>query len=67
MCPPGTTPERNTESSVGRGMAIDKESSGLPEVDLKRRTTKVNLWMIIGVALFFVIAAGLVMWFARTG
>lgn len=48
-------------------MAIDKESSGLPEVDLKRRTTKVNLWMIVGVAVFFAITAGVVMWFARNG
>lgn len=46
-------------------MAIDKESSGVPEVDFKRRTTKVNLWMIVGVALFFLLTGGLVVYFAR--
>jgi hypothetical protein len=45
-------------------MAIDKESSGFPEVDFKRRTTKVNLWMIVGVAVFFIITGAMVFWFA---
>lgn len=43
-------------------MAIDKESDGVPEVDLSRRTTKVNLWMIVAIGLFFVIT-GLVVYF----
>ena len=34
-------------------MSIDKESNGLPQVDVKRRTTKVNFGIVIGVALFF--------------
>lgn len=33
-------------------MSIEKESTGLPEVDATRRTTKVNLGVIIGAALF---------------
>ena len=46
-------------------MAIDKESDGVPEVDLSRRTTKVNLWMIVAVALFFVVTGVAVYYFAR--
>lgn len=45
-------------------MSIDKDSNGLPEVNLQRRTTKVNLSMVIGVALFFAITFGLLWWFA---
>lgn len=46
-------------------MAIDKESSGLPEVDLHRKTTKVNLAMIVAVGLFFVVTFALVIYFAN--
>lgn len=42
-------------------MSIDKESSGLPEVNPRRRTTKVNFVIIIAVVLFFS-AMGLVAW-----
>ena len=44
-------------------MSIEKESSGLPEVDVKRRTTKVNLSIVIGVLLFFVTMGAVVWWF----
>lgn len=46
-------------------MAIDKESSGMPEVDLGRRTTKVNLAIIIGAVVFFAITFAVVMFYAR--
>jgi hypothetical protein len=46
-------------------MAIDKGSDGVPEVDVGRRTTKVNLWMIVAVALFFIITGIVVFNFAR--
>jgi hypothetical protein len=46
-------------------MAIDKDSNGVPEVDLSRRTTKVNLWMIVAVGVFFVITGVAVFYFAR--
>jgi hypothetical protein len=46
-------------------MAIDKESSGVPEVDLKRRTTKVNLSIIVAVGIFYAIGFGLLIWFTR--
>jgi hypothetical protein len=39
---------------VNGGVSIDKESNGIPEFDSGRRTTKVNLWMIVAVGLFFV-------------
>ncbi|HWL15099.1 MAG TPA: hypothetical protein VNR00_05810 [Opitutus sp.] len=48
-------------------MAIDKESSGLPEVDIKRRTTKVNLGVVVGVVVFLVAMAAIVYWFSRRG
>ena len=38
-------------------MSIDKESSGLPEVNTHRRTTKVNLWMIAAVVFFLALMA----------
>ena len=47
-------------------MAIDKESSGLPEVDFERRTTKVNLGIIVGVAVFLSITAAVVLWMASS-
>lgn len=46
-------------------MAIDKESSGRPEVDLGRRTTKVNLAIIVGALVFFIITFAVVIFFAR--
>ena len=42
-------------------MSIDKESDGVPEFDVHKRTTKVNFSVIIAVVLFFVIG-GLAMW-----
>jgi flagellar basal body-associated protein FliL len=44
-------------------MSIEKESSGLPEVNVHKRTTKVNLSIVIGVAVFFAAMFGLVGWF----
>ena len=38
-------------------MSIDKESSGLPEVNVHRPTTRVNLWMIAGIVMFLVVGA----------
>lgn len=56
--------ERLAGPSVEGAMAIDKESDGMPQVDFERRTTKVNLWMIVAVALFFVAMAILVFRYA---
>lgn len=46
-------------------MAIDRQSNGIPEVDLHRRTTKVNLVMIVGVGLFYLLTFGLLWWFSH--
>lgn len=45
-------------------MAIDKESNGLPEVNVHRRTTQVNLGIMVGVGIFLLIAAAVVIWLA---
>lgn len=47
-------------------MAIDKESSGFPEVDVHKRTTKVNLAVVIGVAIFFAAMFAGALWFWTT-
>jgi hypothetical protein len=36
-------------------MGIDKNTEGKPVVHLERRATKVNLSMIVGVVLFFIL------------
>jgi hypothetical protein len=38
-------------------MSIDKNSTGLPEVNLQHKTTQVNLWMVVGIVLFLAGAA----------
>jgi hypothetical protein len=48
-----------------RSMSIDKEGSGLPEVNVHRRTTKVNLSVIGAVLLFFAVAACVAFWFSQ--
>ncbi len=47
-------------------MSIDKESTGLPEVNVHRRTTKVNLWMIAGVVAFLVAMTAAAVWISRS-
>lgn len=46
-------------------MSIDKESNGVPEVNVHRPTTKVNLWMIASVLVFFATMAAAIFWFSR--
>jgi hypothetical protein len=50
--------------SIDLVMSIEKESSGLPEVNVHKRTTKVNLSIVIGVVVFFAAMAGVVWWFS---
>lgn len=47
-------------------MSIDKESTGLPEVNVHKRTTKVNLSIVVGVVLFLVAMGAVVGWLAAT-
>jgi hypothetical protein len=60
-------PERPSTESVRKGMSIDKEGSGFPEVNVHRRTTKVNLGIIIGVAVFFAVCASVIFYLASKG
>jgi len=46
-------------------MSIEKESSGIPEVNVSKRTTKVNLGVIIAVVLFLGGMAGFVIWLSN--
>lgn len=46
-------------------MAIDKESSGLPEIDVSHTGTRVNLWMIIAIAVFLTIGGIVVFNYVR--
>jgi len=46
-------------------MSIEKESSGIPEVNVSKRTTKVNLGVIIAVVLFLGVMAGFVIWLSN--
>jgi len=46
-------------------MSIDKESNGLPQVNVHRRTTKVNLGMIAAILVFFALAIGVAIWASR--
>lgn len=46
-------------------MAIDKESTGIPEFDARRRTTKVNLAVVIAVGGFYAIFAAIIWWLSR--
>jgi hypothetical protein len=61
-------PAPTSENAVDRRfMSVDKESSGLPEVNVHRRTTKVNLGIIVGVVIFFAAMAAVVvgLWLGR--
>lgn len=45
-------------------MSLEKNSTGMPEVNVHKRTTKVNLSIIVGVGIFFAGMAALVLWLA---
>jgi hypothetical protein len=47
-------------------MSIEKHSTGFPEVNPHRRTTKVNFSIVIGLALFLAVCFGVVWWLAST-
>jgi len=47
-------------------MSIDKDSNGIPEINVHRRTTKVNLWMIAGILFFFAAGAAVAFWISRS-
>jgi hypothetical protein len=51
--------------AVDRPVSIDKHSTGMPEIDVHRRTTKVNFSIMGGVILFFAVMGALLLWFAH--
>jgi hypothetical protein len=38
-------------------MGFDPNSAGQPIINVHKKTTQVNLWMVVGVAVFFIISA----------
>jgi len=46
-------------------MSIDKEGSGLPQVNVHRRTSKVNISMVAAILVFFAVAAAVAFWVSR--
>ena len=46
-------------------MGFDPNSAGQPLVNVHKKTTQVNLWMVVGVAVFFLISAVTVVWLSR--
>jgi hypothetical protein len=46
-------------------MSIDKESTGLPTVNVHRQTTKINLWMVAAILFFFAIMTAIAVWVSR--
>jgi hypothetical protein len=45
------------------GMSIDKTSSGVPEVNVHKRTTKVNLSVIVAVLVFLIAMGAVAFWY----
>jgi len=51
--------------AVGDVMSIDKNSTGVPEINVHKRTTKVNLWMVAAVIVFLAFMAVTAVWTSR--
>jgi peptidoglycan/LPS O-acetylase OafA/YrhL len=47
-------------------MGFDPNSEGQPLVNVHKKTTQVNLWLAVGVAVFFVICAFVVVHHSRS-
>jgi hypothetical protein len=52
-------------SAVSGAMSIQKESDGFPEMNPRRRTTKVNFSIIVAVLVFFAVTIGVAVWVAK--
>lgn len=57
--------ERACAVRFSTSMSIEKDSNGIPQVDFRRRTTKINLWMIVLVGAFYIGAVIAIAWFAQ--
>lgn len=47
-------------------MGFDKYTRGRPLINVKKADTKTNLLMVLGVAVFFIIAAAVMFYYMRT-
>ena len=43
-------------------MGFDPQTAGLPLVNVRKRTTKVNIFMAAAVLVFFVLGASVIFW-----
>jgi len=43
-------------------MGFDADSDGRPIVNVHKKTTQVNLWMVVGVAVFFIVGTAVLFW-----
>ena len=48
-------------------MSIDKHSDGVPQINMAKRTSKVNLGVVVGVILFFAAMGAVAFWFFQEG
>jgi hypothetical protein len=46
-------------------MGFDANSAGQPIVNVHKKTTQVNLWMVVCVVVFFLISAAAVIWLSQ--
>ena len=46
-------------------MSIDKESTGLPGMDVHKPDTKINLGVVVGVILFLILGAIATFWMIK--
>jgi hypothetical protein len=46
-------------------MGFDANSAGQPIVNVHKKTTQVNLWMVVGVAVFFIVGAAVLFWLSN--
>jgi hypothetical protein len=52
-------------AEVSVGMSIDKESNGLPEVNVRHAGTKVNLGIVAAIVLLFTVATAIAFWVSQ--
>jgi hypothetical protein len=43
-------------------MGFDPNSAGKPLVNVHKKTTQVNLWMVVGVVVFFIVGTAVLFW-----
>jgi hypothetical protein len=51
--------------AVGPEMSIDNGSSGYPQINVHKRTTKVNLGIVVSILVFFALMTAMAVWVSR--